>query len=88
MKITPSEFLANQTNPALGPTPSEALLDAGRRLSAVAFTKGADIVLTRMKMVSSIVPSSVTKQQLIDMIGREIEAAEAEWRRIISEGLH
>ncbi len=88
MKITPSEFLASQTNPVLGPTPSEALLDAGRRLSDVAFTKGAHLVLTRMKMLTSLVPSSVTKQQLIDMIGREIEAAQAEWRRIISEGLH
>lgn len=88
MKITPSEFLSSQTNPALGPTPSDALLDAGSRIASVAFTEGVILILTRMKMLSSIVPSSITKQQLVDMIAREIEAAEAEWRRIISEGLH
>jgi hypothetical protein len=77
--VRPSSFVSTETNPANGPTPSEALLTATKRLEAVAYARGFEAALSRLEMLAAIVPESVTKAQLVDMLKREVTACIGEW---------
>lgn len=77
--VRPSAFVAEETNPANGPTPTEAMQEALRRLEAVAYAKGFEAALTRLEMLAAVVPDSVTKAQLVDMLKREVQACIGEW---------
>lgn len=77
--VRPSSFVATETNPANGPTPSEALLAATKRLEAVAYARGVEAALSRLEMLAAVVPESVTKVQLVEMLKREVAACIGEW---------
>lgn len=77
--VRPSSFVAAETNPANGPTPTEALADAIKRLEAVAYARGFEAALSRLEMLAAIVPESVTKAQLVGMLKREVAACIGEW---------
>lgn len=77
--VRPSLFVALQTNPANGPTPEEALLSATKRLVDVAYARGFEAALSRLEMLAAVVPESVTKAQLVDMLKREVTACIGEW---------
>ena len=77
--VRPSSFVAAETNPANGPTPTEALLTATKRLEDVAYAKGFEAALTRLEMLAAVVPESVTKSQLVEMLKREVMSCIGEW---------
>lgn len=77
--VRPSSFVAAETNPANGPTPNEALEYAAKRIEAVAYARGFEAVLSRLEMLAAIVPESVTKTQLVEMLKREVAACIGEW---------
>lgn len=77
--VRPSSFVAAETNPANGPTPSEALAAATKRLEAVAYARGFDAALSRLEMLAAVCPESVTKAQLVEMLKREVVASIGEW---------
>ena len=78
--VRPSSFVAEETDPANGPTPSEALLTATKRLENVAYAKGFEAALIRLEMLAAVVPESVTKSQLVEMLKREVISCIGEWK--------
>ncbi len=79
--LTLSSFIACQTNPAIGPTPAESLASAIKRIESLAYARGFDAAMGRLQMLAAIVPESVSKTTLIEMLKREVEAGIAEWRK-------
>lgn len=77
--VRPSSFVATETNPANGPTPAEALAAAIKRLEEVAYARGFEAALSRLEMLAAIVPESVTKSQLVEMLRSEVTACIGEW---------
>lgn len=77
--VRPSSFVAAETNPANGPTPNEALQSAVKRIEAVAYARGFEAALSRLEMVASVVPESVTKMQLLAMLKKEVESCIGDW---------
>lgn len=75
--VRPSSFVAAETNPANGPTPSEALSAATKRIEAVAYARGFEAALSRLEMLAAVVPES--KAQLVEMLKREVTACIGEW---------
>lgn len=61
--------------------PAQNLALALARLEAVAYAKGVAEGLSRLEMLAAIVPESVTKKQLVEMIGREAKALIANWNK-------
>jgi len=77
--VRPSSFVASEMNPANGPTPIEALNAATKRIEAVAYARGFEAALSRLEMIAAVVPESVTKVQLVEMLKREVTACVGEW---------
>lgn len=77
--VRPSSFVSTETNPANGPTPAEALAAAIKRLEEVAYARGFEAALSRLEMLAAIVPESVTKSQLVEMLKSEVTACIGEW---------
>ncbi len=70
----PSQFIADQNNRELQPTPQEALDAAILRIKQVAYAQGVEAGLSRLEMMAAIIPSSVTKAQIVQMLKNEAEA--------------
>ena len=54
-------------------TPKEAIAQAIARIESEARHEACRDILSRFEMIASIVPASVTKKQLLEMIRREID---------------
>jgi GTP cyclohydrolase III len=77
--VRPSWLVMYETNAENGATPSDALREATRRLEAVAYAQGMELVLSRLEMLAAIIPSSITKSQLIAQIKLQVSICIEEW---------
>ena len=75
-----TDFVAAQNSRTKKPSPNEELVAVIKRIEVVAYTIGLQEAVSRMEMVASIVPSSVTKAQLVDMIKMEIDDCISKWK--------
>lgn len=74
-------FVASQSAMDERLTPAQALAAAVNRIEAVSYTRGMQDALSRMEMVSAIVPETMTKLQMLALLKKEIEVCIARWER-------
>ena len=79
-----NDYIAGQTNPEAGASPEEQLRCALVRVERINYTAGLHEAVSRMEMIAAVVPSSVTKAQLIDMLEKEIAACILRWKVIVA----
>ena len=71
--------LREQNDTEIQQSPSAALASVVNRIETIAYTRGVNEVLLRMEMLAAIIPSSVTKEQMIAMLHREIADCLKKW---------
>lgn len=77
----PNDWIKLQTDFEHGPTPSEAMKAAIQRVEALAYACGLTAGLARLERLTFVVPTSITKKHLVELIHREKAELIAEWNK-------
>ena len=80
-----SKFVFEQLNPANGQSPAQALAVAIQRLETVAYARGVADAVADMEMVAAVVPATVSKAKLLELVKNAIQQTLAHWENSIEK---
>ena len=74
-------FVFEQLNPAHGQSPAQALAAAIQRLESVAYARGVADAVSDMEMVAAVLPGTVSKAKLLELVKDAIQLTLARWEK-------